>query len=108
MPHYYTEREINTYIDKRVLKDTLNRFSYMDESKLLTRVNRLTKKEKILATILVAERLDIPIVKRAAVRKLYHLYSDYYVGDGGQSARGVEEKTMEEMRLHYNRTRGSR
>jgi len=82
MSNYYSLDEIKTYTDKRVLKDTLYRFSYMSESKLIKRVGRMKKKEKILATILVANKLSLPEVERAAVVKLYAEHGDYYTGNG--------------------------
>jgi len=52
----------------------------MNERQLITRTNRLTHKEKILATIMVSVKLNILEVKRAAIVRLYTVHGDYYVG----------------------------
>ena len=70
----YVVEEVDgcTYrIPVRELKHTLNRFTYMSERDLLRRIGKIRSIDKINATIAVASKLDLTMIKEyAQVRKL--------------------------------------
>ena len=86
-------------IDKRLLKKTLERFSYMTESQLITRIGRLKNIEKINACIVVADKLNLQRVKEHAQLKRLQLYGRKLTGlnDPGLESQVVYEDITDQL-----------